>query len=331
MVVKSRVQRFEFRVSSLLCGLLLFVSSVLAELTVSLKPETESRFVYEPFTLLLTINSEADPNLPQIPSSGGFVVAGISPIPDTHNFRIEIVPELEGMLTLPPIEIRAGKETVQTLPLRLSVDAPHRATEMDLRAELSSTNLYVDQPVTMTVTWKSTSPFTRCQDLLLDIPLLRNSQWDVYPLDPGVPEKERIGLPVNNERVIARLAKGELRFSFMLIARRAGATPPSEIRLNCTLMENKRASSQYPSYFDNHFFNRPDVFAGLDVYETEPLPRDSPLLRLDNAICYPHSVGGGGDDMYRLASAFAGDNIRRFCDGQPLKAQIRPAAYDRMT
>ena len=77
--------------------------------------------------------------------------------------------------------------------------------------------------------------------------------------------------------------------------------------------------------------DRPDVFAGLDVYETEPLPRDSPLLRLDNAICYPHSVGGGGDDMYRLASAFAGDNIRRFCDGQPLKAQIRPAAYDRMT
>ncbi|MDA0989936.1 MAG: NAD(P)-dependent oxidoreductase [Verrucomicrobia bacterium] len=77
--------------------------------------------------------------------------------------------------------------------------------------------------------------------------------------------------------------------------------------------------------------DRPDVMAGLDVYEVEPLPTDSPILDLDNVIAYPHSVGGGGDDMFRAASAYAAANLAAFCEGQTLQAQITPAIYDRMT
>ncbi len=76
---------------------------------------------------------------------------------------------------------------------------------------------------------------------------------------------------------------------------------------------------------------RPDVSAGLDVFAREPLPKDSPLLDLDNVIAYPHSVGGGGEDMYRTAAEYAADNLRAFCEGRPLKAVVTPAAYDRMT
>jgi phosphoglycerate dehydrogenase-like enzyme len=76
---------------------------------------------------------------------------------------------------------------------------------------------------------------------------------------------------------------------------------------------------------------RPDVFAGLDVYEQEPLPTDSPLLQMDNVICYPHSVGGGGEATYAAASEFAAANIRAFCTGGKLKAVITPEKYDRMT
>ena len=76
---------------------------------------------------------------------------------------------------------------------------------------------------------------------------------------------------------------------------------------------------------------RPDVFAGLDVYEVEPLPKDSPLPQMENVICYPHSVGAGGEDMYREGSAFAAANIRAFGTHRPLQAVIGPEKYDRIT
>ena len=34
--------------------------------------------------------------------------------------------------------------------------------------------------------------------------------------------------------------------------------------------------------------NRKIQAAGLDVYEREPIPKDSPLLKLDNVITLPH-------------------------------------------
>ena len=76
---------------------------------------------------------------------------------------------------------------------------------------------------------------------------------------------------------------------------------------------------------------RPDVFAGLDVFEQEPLSKDSPLLRLDNAICYPHSICEVGEAMFAEASSYAAANIRAFCTGKPLAALIPAEKYDRMT
>ena len=76
---------------------------------------------------------------------------------------------------------------------------------------------------------------------------------------------------------------------------------------------------------------RPDLSAGLDVYEHEPLPVDSPLLQLDNAICYPHSCGTVGEAMYQTACEYAAGNLRAFCTGAPMKGLITAEKYDRMT
>jgi len=65
--------------------------------------------------------------------------------------------------------------------------------------------------------------------------------------------------------------------------------------------------------------------AGLDVFETEPLPADSPLRRMPNVLVTPH--GGAISSNYMdLALADFADNLRRFEAGEPLKNVVERAS-----
>ena len=57
--------------------------------------------------------------------------------------------------------------------------------------------------------------------------------------------------------------------------------------------------------------------AGLDVFEQEPLPPDSPLWYLDNALISPHVAGFTPRYDERAAQLFA-ENLARYTDGGPL-------------
>jgi phosphoglycerate dehydrogenase-like enzyme len=62
----------------------------------------------------------------------------------------------------------------------------------------------------------------------------------------------------------------------------------------------------------------------LDVFETEPLPADSPLWGLENVVITPHVAGAGPDRARNSLQVFC-DNLRRFAAGEPLR-YIVPAA-----
>ncbi len=62
--------------------------------------------------------------------------------------------------------------------------------------------------------------------------------------------------------------------------------------------------------------------AYLDVFETEPLPPESPLWRLDNVIITPHAAENIADWPRRFAAFFA-DNLDRWRAGQPLENLVR--------
>jgi phosphoglycerate dehydrogenase-like enzyme len=57
--------------------------------------------------------------------------------------------------------------------------------------------------------------------------------------------------------------------------------------------------------------------AGLDVFEKEPLPKESPIWDLANVILTPHMSGANRGYMDKACALFA-DNIRRFVAGKPL-------------
>ena len=65
-------------------------------------------------------------------------------------------------------------------------------------------------------------------------------------------------------------------------------------------------------------------YAAVDVYETEPVLRDHPLLAMDNVVCTPH-LGYVVRDTYELYFGQAFDQINAFAAGQAVNA-VNPEA-----
>ncbi len=61
--------------------------------------------------------------------------------------------------------------------------------------------------------------------------------------------------------------------------------------------------------------------AGLDVFEQEPLPADSPLWEMENALISPHVAGFTPRYDERAVALFA-ENLARYLAGQPLLNQV---------
>ncbi len=58
--------------------------------------------------------------------------------------------------------------------------------------------------------------------------------------------------------------------------------------------------------------------AALDVFEIEPLPKESPLWDLPNVLISPHSASTVGAENTRIVDIFL-DNLGRYIAGQPLR------------
>lgn len=63
--------------------------------------------------------------------------------------------------------------------------------------------------------------------------------------------------------------------------------------------------------------------AALDVTDPEPLPRDHPLLKLDNAIIAPH-LGSATEQTRQKMAEISIENLFRGLAGQPLLHQVLP-------
>jgi phosphoglycerate dehydrogenase-like enzyme len=66
--------------------------------------------------------------------------------------------------------------------------------------------------------------------------------------------------------------------------------------------------------------------AGLDVFETEPLPPDHPLWEMENVILTPH-IAGYSPRIPERHLAVLLDNVGRFSRGEPVRNVVNKAAW----
>ncbi|HIZ35888.1 MAG TPA: hydroxyacid dehydrogenase [Candidatus Ruania gallistercoris] len=71
------------------------------------------------------------------------------------------------------------------------------------------------------------------------------------------------------------------------------------------------------------------ISAGLDVFDTEPLPTDSPLFGRDNVVLTPHVAGGTTWSRHEQGRVVVAE-VGRFLRGERLAHEVTTANYDQL-
>lgn len=247
-------------------------------------------FLGQVFNVDVVVKAAGKPDLPMVGKLEDFNVAVLedgqpTSAANTWLYRFAFRATREGELVVPPL--RFG--SVATDALHIQAKKPVATDRMTLVQSLSKTSVYLGEPVLLTTIWDSTYPFGSIKAVDLHFPLFNDKRFRLLELfEPGKEKQEQsTGLPVHGTRVLATrrsYVSGEvqhqsLTFSKLIIPKQSGETTLPPATLLCAVESEKkpknrrgRSAFQYPSYFDNTFFDQNTTGGNRTRIYTESKP-----------------------------------------------------------
>ena len=103
----------------------------------------------------------------------------------------------------------------------------------------------------------------------------------------------------------------------------------SKLRDGATLINTARSAvTDEPALVAELVSGR--INAGLDVFDSEPLPPDSPLFGLPNVLLTPHVAGGTVEARFAQGATVVAE-VERFLAGAELQHEVTAEIYDRLS
>lgn len=96
-----------------------------------------------------------------------------------------------------------------------------------------------------------------------------------------------------------------------------------EVQPHCILINTSRGQVLAEQDLVLLLGNKKLAAAGLDVFAKEPLPKDSPLIKLNNVVITPH-IGASTEEAFQRASAQAAQIVIDVFNGQSPENELFP-------
>jgi hypothetical protein len=196
------------------------------ELTVRAVVEGQDVFVGDSFDFQIQVSGNDEPSAPILSGLADFEVQALGgqknnsesvsiingqmtrEVRRGYVYAYRLTPKREGDLVIPSIDIHAGGRTVKTQPILLHAAKPQENETFKLRLTLSREKCYVNEPVTLTVTWYIGKDFRNFE---FSLPILGNKNFTFISQEPQIdPRKRYVRIPLAGSLVIGEIGQGTL-------------------------------------------------------------------------------------------------------------------------
>jgi len=230
---------------SILLALAWGQAALAQEVSAQVLVEKQQVYVGEPFALQIRVDGSESPESPDLNSLDGFEVDELGgqqassqsvtiingrmtrEVREAYVFNYRLRATRSGQLTIPPLTIRADTGMAQTQSVTIRATPPEENDDVRLQISLSGTNVYVGQPVTMTVTWAFAN---NVRDYTLLMPILDDNRFEIVDPQVDADPNRHIRLQLSDGQVLAERGQGTVdgrdyvtvRFRKILIPRQPG-------------------------------------------------------------------------------------------------------------